>query len=557
MGAPEARPLLLAVDGEAALARGLEVELRRGFAADGYDTGCADSAEAALELARAMRNEGRDVALVVVDNDISGTGTALVNRIRDLHPRVRTLLLIRHPDLDEANEALHAGILDNFFVKPIRPPEEQLVPAVSDLLGDWETWQESASRGVHVIGREDSEGTQSLREFLHGNDIHHHLLDARTGPGQEVLANAGARGGGPVVVLDDGTTLLDPSLQDLARELNLATSPKRADYDLASVGGGPAGLAAAVYGASEGLETVCVERHSPGGQAGQSARIENYLGFPGGLTGLALAQRALKQSKRFQAEIVRLTEAIGLEARDGERILRLASGSELRCRALLIASGVSYRRLEAPGIDKLVGRGVFYGAGATDARDWSGRRVAIVGGANSAGQAAVHFAEHGCEVTMLVRAGSLRKSMSHYLVERISEDDRIGVRTETEIVCATGDDAIERLEVMCCGAPEAIDADGVFIFIGAVPRTEWLEGAVTRDERGFILTGRDLFAGDGGLEGWPLDREPFPLETSVPGIFVAGDVRHGSIKRVASAVGEGAMAVQLVHGYLEESSPPG
>ncbi|MDP9228637.1 MAG: FAD-dependent oxidoreductase, partial [Actinomycetota bacterium] len=441
--------------------------------------------------------------------------------------------------------------LDHLFVEPIGPLEEQVFPVLTGLLEDWRAWWAQQGRAVHVVGPNRDPGSHAVCDFLARNVIQYRFLDAEGPVGMALLEEAGASAEElPLVLLEGGERLARPSMLELANAMNLATTPKQEHYDLIVIGGGPAGLGAAVYGSSEGLSTLLLETDAPGGQAGQSSRIENYLGFPAGLKGGELAQRALLQALRFGTEVVRLSDATALECAERGAAVRLADGTELGCRAAVIATGVTYRRLEAPGIERLLGRGIYYGAAATDAQSYDGRRVFIVGGANSAGQAALHFARHAGSVTMLVRAGSLEARMSRYLVERIARADNIEVLTRTEVTGASGDKHLERLTLSGIGEEQSREApaDVMFVFIGAVPHTEWLSG-VARDDGGYVLSGREI---DRERAGWSLGRDPLPLETNLPGVFAAGDVRSGSIKRVASAVGEGAMAVQLVHDYLAE-----
>jgi thioredoxin reductase (NADPH) len=548
------RPLLLTVHSEPALACGIENHLRREFGPRGYEAMCVDAAPPALDLLRSMKSRSEDAALLVIDQQLGATtGLELIAEARRLHPTVRTILLVDHGDMASALDAINDGSLDYFLVKPLSAPDEQLVPVADDLLDDWQRWVAAGAEAVRVVDHRTPEALDLCR-FLDGNDIHRQFLDLDRDAGGRLLLGAPTESVRlPLVVLGDGTRMSAPSTLELARALGLPTRPRRDFYDLVVVGAGPAGLAAAVYGASEGLDTLLVDRDAPGGQAGQSSKIENYLGFPAGLRGSDLAQRAIRQAHRFDAEIVRLCEAAGLEA-DGSPVVSLSDGSTLRCHALLIATGVTYRRLDAPGIDDLVGRGVYYGAMPTDAGEYAGAHVFIVGGANSAGQAALHFAKHAGKVSLVVRAESLTKSMSTYLVDRILAAENIEVLTRTTVVGAAGEDRLESITLAnaAAGTIDTVPADAVFMFIGAIPHTSWLATTLLRDERDFLLTGRDLVA-DGGRPGhWPLDRDPFPLETNVPGVFVAGDVRHGSTKRVSAAVGEGGMAVQLVHQHLRD-----
>jgi thioredoxin reductase (NADPH) len=553
-------PLLLVVHRDRAFGSGLESELTRRFGSAGYRARHVASAMEATALISTMAEREAPLALVITDQRISPErdlgidGRSLIASVVDLHPRAKTVLLIRPEERDSATEALNAGDLNDFLVQPLREYSEQLVPLVSDLLADWSRRVEEVQQGVRVIGDVSAAETTDLCEFLDHNFVHHRLLDpARSTEARGLLEGASALSL-PVVVLKDGTSLVQPTVLELAQALNLQTDTRQSAYDLAIVGGGPAGLAAAVYGASEGFETVLIERFAPGGQAGQSSRIENYLGFPSGLSGSDLARRALWQAHKFEAEIVRPREIVGLEPQNGRVHLDVRDHGPLECRAVLIACGVDYRRLDVEGIDKFVGRGVGYGAAATDAQHLVGRRVTVVGGANSAGQAALHFAKYATEVQILCRGSGLSKGMSAYLSDRIVRNHKINVRMGTQVVGLLGDDRLQAIETSTDGGPpERVATDALFIMIGAVPRTDWLPEAVRRDEHGFVLSGRDLL--EQAREHWPLDRDPYPLETSVPGVFAAGDARYGSSKRVASAVGEGAMAVQLIHQYLAALEP--
>ena len=554
-GVTEQQPLLLVVHRDRAFGSGLERELEARFSPAGYEARHVASAIEATALVSGIAERRGRLALVITDQRISPErdlgidGRSLIASVRDLHPDAKTVLLIRPEERDSATEALNAGDLDYFFVQPLREYGEQLVPVVSDLLADWSRRAEEVQRGVRVIGDVGAPETMELCEFLDHNFVHHRSLDPERSTEARELLEDSSRFSLPVVILADGTSLVQPTPLELAQALGLQTEPRESAYDLAIVGGGPAGLAAAVYGASEGFKTVLVERFAPGGQAGQSSRIENYLGFPAGLSGSELAQRALWQAHKFEAEIVRPREIVGLEPENGRVNLNVRDHRSLECRAVLIACGVDYRRLDVEGIDRYVGRGVGYGAAATDARHLAGKRVTVIGGANSAGQAALHFADYAAEVQILCRGSALSKGMSHYLSERIRRNHKVQVRMGTQVVALHGRDRLEAIDVSTNGAPpERVQTDALFIMIGAVPRTNWLPGAIRCDEHGFVLSGRDLL--ERAREDWPLDRDPYPLETSVPGVFAAGDARHGSSKRVASAVGEGAMAVQLIHQYL-------
>jgi thioredoxin reductase (NADPH) len=553
----QARTVLLVVHGEPSIARTIELALRRAFHREDFDVLCTDSGPLALDLARSAKDEGGRVALLIADRELPVRGGfELSADVRELFPDARTVLLVEHAQTAEAIEAMNAGVLDHFIVKPLLDADEQLIGVVSDLLQDWSRWTAESERAVRVVGPRTSERVHEIREFLSRTQIQHRFLDVQRDPEAQQLLSESPAGaiGLPLVVLADGTRLAEPSRLQLAEALGLSVRPRYAEYDLVIVGGGPAGLAGAVYGASEGLHTALIERDVPGGQAGQSSRIENYLGFPSGVTGADLAQRALRQSRRFDAEIVYLQEAAGLAADGNERIVRLSDAGALRARTVLLACGASYRQLDVAGSDRLAGRGIYYGAAVTEAQGSAGQDVVVVGGANSAGQAALHFARYARLVTMLVRADSLESRMSRYLVDRIAATSNIVIRTRTEVRRVAGDVGLEEVEIddLESRETETIRAQGMFVFIGAVPHTDWLQGTIARDTSGFVLSGRELLA-DGVAPGWPLERDPFLLETSTPGVFVAGDVRRGSVKRVASAVGEGAMAVQLMHEYLTET----
>jgi len=461
------------------------------------------------------------------------------------------VLLTAYADTEAAIAAINEVALDYYLLKPWDPPEEQLFPVVEDLLTTWEAGAALEAGGVRIVGHRFSKDSHDLRDFLARNRVPARWLDVeRDGEARELLQVAGVTADRlPVALMEDGEVLERPTVLELAERLGVAGQPASDHYDLVIVGGGPAGLAAAVYGASEGLRTVMVEREAPGGQAGQSSRIENYLGFPAGLSGSDLARRGTDQARRLGAELLTVKDAVALRVEGAGRIVELSGGGALSANCVLVASGVSYNQLDAPGFAALTGRGVYYGAALTEARSCKDQHVVVIGGANSAGQAAVHFSAFAEQVTMLVRGPSLEAGMSHYLIEQIAALGNVEVLTGSAAVAAEGDG--ERLRALRIAGPDAerrMEADACFVFIGALPRTDWLEGVVARDERGFILAGRDA-AGD----GWPLAREQYLLETSVPGVFVAGDVRARSIKRVASAVGEGSMAITLVHQYLVDA----
>jgi thioredoxin reductase (NADPH) len=548
--APERRPAIVAVDDEPPVLAAVSRDLRRGFG-ERFRVLRSTSGAEALELLRELRTRGDQVAMLIADQRMPGMpGTDYLVEARKIVPDAKRVLLTAYADTEAAIAAINEVALDYYLLKPWDPPEEQLFPVVEDLLTTWESGAALNSGGVRIVGHRFSKDTHDLRDFLVRNRVPARWLDVeRDGEARELLRVAGVGADRlPVALLEDGTVLERPTILELAERLGVTGRPAHDHYDLVVVGGGPAGLAAAVYGASEGLKTVMVEREAPGGQAGQSSRIENYLGFPAGLTGSDLARRATDQARRLGAELLTVQEAVGLRAEGAARLVELTGGSALSASCVLVASGVSYRRLDKPGFSDFTGAGVYYGAAMTEARDCTEQHVVVIGGANSAGQAAVYFSGYATRVTMLVRGPSLQKSMSHYLIEQIAALPNVEVRTDTSALAAEGEDGrLRRLQIEGPGGAETIDADACFVFIGASPHTDWLTGVVARDDRGFILAGRDAQS-----NGWPLEREPYMLETTLPGVFVAGDVRARSIKRVASAVGEGSMAVSLIHEYLAE-----
>ena len=546
--ANERRPAIVAVDDEPAVLAAVARDLRRGFG-ERYRILRAGSGPEALDVLRELRTRGDQVALLIADQRMPGmAGTDYLVEARQIVPDAKRVLLTAYADTEAAIAAINDVALDYYLLKPWDPPDEQLFPVVEDLLTTWEAGAALESGGVRIIGHRFSKDSHDLRDFLARNRVPARWLDIeRDGEARELLKVAGIDGARlPAALLEDGSVLEHPSVMELAERLGVTGQPAQDHYDLVIVGGGPAGLAAAVYGASEGLRTVMVEREAPGGQAGQSSRIENYLGFPAGLSGSDLARRATDQARRLGAELLSVRDASALRVEGAGRIVELDGGGSLSANCVLVASGVSYRQLDTPGFAELTGTGVYYGAAMTEARSCGDQEVVVIGGANSAGQAAVYFAKFARRVTMLVRGPSLEKSMSHYLIEQIADLANVDVRTEARAVAAEGEGArLRRLRILQHGEESVLDADACFVFIGALPRTDWLEGVVARDARGFILAGLDA-----KVNGWPLRRDPFLLETSVPGVFVAGDVRARSIKRVASAVGEGSMAVSLVHQYL-------
>jgi thioredoxin reductase (NADPH) len=546
------RPAIVAVDDEPAVLAAVARDLRRGFG-ERFRIVRASSGDEALGALRELVARGDQVALLVADQRMPGmSGTEYLVEARKLVPGAKRVLLTAYADTEAAIQAINEVALDYYLLKPWDPPEEQLFPVVEDLLTTWEAGAAIESGGVRLVGHRFSRDSHELRDFLARNRVPARWLDVeRDGEARELLAVAGVEETGlPVALLEDGSVLERPTVLELAERLGVAAQPSAEHYDLVIVGGGPAGLAAAVYGASEGLRTVMVEREAPGGQAGMSSRIENYLGFPAGLSGSDLARRATDQARRLGAELLTVQDAAALRVEGSGRFVELSGGGSLSANTVLIASGVAYRKLEAPGFAELTGSGIYYGAALTEARACKDQHVVVIGGANSAGQAAVYFSGWAGKVTMLVRGAGLESSMSQYLIEQIAALPNVEVRTRSQAVAAEGEDGhLRALAIRGADGSESVEqVDACFVFIGAAPRTDWLADVVARDERGFILAGADAHAA-----GWPLRRDPYVLESSVPGVFVAGDVRARSIKRVASAVGEGSMAVSLIHEYLAEA----
>jgi thioredoxin reductase (NADPH) len=561
MTSPEAqtRPAIVTVDDDPGVSRAVARDLRRRYG-EQYRIVRAESGEAALDALRQMKLRGELVAVILADYRMPEmNGIEFLEQAMDIYPGARRVLLTAYADTGAAIDAINVVDLDHYLLKPWDPPEEKLYPVVDSLLDAWKRSDFRPVPETKVVGHRWSARSSEVREFLARNQVPYRWYSTDTPEGQRLLDAAGADGLSlPVVITPQGEALVEPSEPELASCVGLSTTPTADFYDLIVIGGGPAGLGAAVYGASEGLRTVLVERTATGGQAGQSSRIENYLGFPDGVSGAQLTDRARRQATKFGAELLTTREVVGLEVNGSARTVRFADGSTVGAQAVILATGVAYRQLSAPGLGDFTGRGIFYGSALTEATTCQGQDVYIVGGANSAGQAAVYLSGGGKRpgaksVTILVRGPSLRKSMSYYLVEQIERIPQISVRTCTEVAEAHGDDHLERLTLRDSntGSTQMLDAEWLFVFIGAAPLTGWLDGVVQRDERGFILAGPDLVTTGERPAGWPMDRAPYHLETSVPGVFVAGDVRAESAKRVASAVGEGAMAVMLVHRYLE------
>jgi thioredoxin reductase (NADPH) len=551
-----AKPVVLTVDDDAGVSQALVRDLRRQYA-QRFRVVRAESGAQALEILRALRLAEEEAAVLLADHRMPGmTGVEFLEHSLELFPTAKRVLLTAYADINAAIHAINTVGLDYYLLKPWSPPEQKLYPVLDELIEDWLGDHKPPFEGVRLIGHRWSARSHEIKDLLARNHFPFQWLEVETSEvARELLAASLIPADPnrlPVVVTASGSVLEKPDNATLATQIGLQTRAELAFYDMIVVGAGPAGLAAAVYGASEGLRTVLLEREAPGGQAGQSSRIENYLGFPAGVSGSELARRATTQARRFGAEIITVQDATSLDTRGATHVVRLADGDELNGHTVLIATGVAYRQLTAPGMDKLTGRGVYYGAALAEAPRVAGQDVYLVGGANSAGQAAVYLARFARQVTLLVRADGLEKGMSQYLIQQVRSIANIRIQLNSEVVAATGEEHLEAITIAdgALGSEQEVEAHFLFVFIGAYPHTTWLGEAIARDERGFILSGPELRR-DGVSPRWALEREPLPLETSVPGIFVAGDVRRSSMKRVASAVGEGAMAVYLVHQYLE------
>jgi thioredoxin reductase (NADPH) len=554
-----AKPILLSVDDDSDVLRSIERDLRSKYGAE-YRVIGSDSPEGALDLLKQLKVRNDSVALLLADQRMPRMdGVEFLQQGMKIFPKAKRALLTAYADMNAAISAINQANINYFFLKPWDPPTEHLYPQLDDLLDDWQASYHPAFEGIRVLGTRWSPRSYDLRDFLARNRVPYQWIDVESSvndPETKRLLDAlGPEAANlPVVLFPDGTKLLESLPADVAKKVGLRTRAQTNFYDLAIVGGGPAGLAAAVYGASEGLKTVMIEREAPGGQAGMSSRIENYLGFPSGLSGSDLARRAVAQAQRFGVEILSPVEVVGVRTEGSYRIIKMADGSEISCHALMISTGVQWRKLEAEGIARLQGAGIYYGGGATEAMSCAGEIVYVVGGANSAGQAAMNFAKYAERVVILVRGDSLASTMSQYLIDQIKETPNIQIWAHASVVESHGETHLEEISVLCSdtGKIERVPASSMFIFIGALPRTDWLGDLVERDERGFILTGPDLIRDGQHPKGWALERDPFLLETNVPGIFAVGDVRHGSVKRVASGVGEGSVAVQFIHQYLSK-----
>jgi thioredoxin reductase (NADPH) len=550
------KPVLFTLDDEPEVLRAVELDLRRAYGAT-YRILRSDNGAAAIETLKKLKLRNEAVALFLVDQRMPQmSGVEFLEQAMEYYPGAKRVLLTAYADTDAAIRAINSVKIDYYLLKPWEPPEEHLYPVLNDLLDDWQAAFRPPFEGLRVVGNRWSAKTHHIRDFLSRNQIPFQWIDVETNseaPRLMELANVDAASL-PLVLFPDGTSVADPPVATVAERVGLKTRAAMPFYDLIIVGAGPAGLAAAVYGGSEGLKTVLIERQAPGGQAGTSSRIENYLGFPQGLSGADLTRRAVAQAKKFNVEILSPQEVVNVEVQGQYRIVTLGNGMKITSHALLVATGVSYRKLDVPGIERLTGAGVYYGAAMTEGAFCINEDVYLVGGANSAGQGAMYFSRYARSTNMLVRGTSLAATMSSYLIDQIAATPSINVQTCASVTEVFGDGKLEAITITNAATGEAktVPAASLFIFIGALPHTDWLGDIVERDDKGFILSGVDLMVDGKRPKGWMPDRDPFLLETSVPGIFVAGDVRHRSVKRVASAVGEGSICVQFVHQYLGE-----
>ncbi len=552
------KPVIFTIDDDPQVLRAVERDLRKKYGRE-YRVLRADSGRSALDTLKQLKQRNLPVALFLVDQRMPGmTGVEFLEQAKPLFPDAKRALLTAYADTEAAIRAINKAHIDYYLQKPWDPPEERLYPVLDDLLDDWRAGYHPGFEGIRVVGHRWSPEAHGIKDFLARNQVPYTWLDVEAGTeARELLAQTGLPADAdklPVILLPDAPPLVRPTLGELGAQVGLQTRAELPFYDLVIVGAGPAGLAAAVYGASEGLRTLMIEQEAPGGQAGQSSRIENYLGFPAGLSGADLTRRAVAQARKFGTEILTPLEVCGVRLDGPYRRIGLRDDTEINCHALMVASGVSYRKLDVPGVERLTGAGVYYGAAMTEAMSCRDMGVYIVGGGNSAGQAAMFFSQYASHVSILVRGEGLKATMSQYLIDQIGATPNVSVQAHTQIVDAHGASNLEQLTLLHSdtGARETVPATALFIFIGAAPRTDWLEGVVQRDRYGFIPTGPDLLLDGKRPTGWPLDRDPYLLEASIPGIFVAGDVRAGSVKRVASGVGEGAIAVSFIHQYLSK-----
>jgi thioredoxin reductase (NADPH) len=551
------KPIIFAIDDDLAVIKAIERDLRKYYGRN-YRVLTAQSGGETLETLNKLKLKSEVVAIFVSDQRMPGmSGVDFLVRAKDIYPEAKRALLTAYSDTDSAIRAINDVQLDYYLMKPWDPPEERLYPVINDLLEDWQASYKPDFEGIKVVGYQWSPRSHSVKEFLAGNLVPYQWLDVEINEkAKELLALSGIENADlPVVFFEDGSYIMDPDTASLGRKIGLRSEASQEVYDVVIIGAGPAGLAAAVYGASEGLKTLLVEKKAPGGQAGTSSRIENYLGFPSGLSGADLTRRAITQAKRLGAEFLTPQEVVDIQLKDMYKIIKLSDGKELNTLSVIIASGVDYRRLEADFIDDFTGAGVYYGSCRTEAHACRGRDVFVIGGGNSAGQAAMYLSKFAKTVFILIRGESLDSSMSRYLIEQISHTGNISVVNRTRVVEAKGDGRLERLvlENLDSGERSTVETQSLFIFIGTRPYTDWIKLNLIKNERGYIETGRDLFNYENFKSIWKQERIPYLLESSIPGIFAAGDVRSGAMNRVASAVGEGSMAIKFIHEYINRS----
>ena len=548
------KPVLLVIDDDPQVLAAVRRDLRSRYR-ESYTVVSAGSGEEALSAARELKSRGDALAMVLSDQRMPGMlGGEVLAKSREVYPLARRVLLTAYSDIGAAVQAINEAHVDYYLSKPWDPPEERLYPVVDELLDDWQAESLPEAKGLRLVGHQWATRSHAIKEFLASNLIPYRWLDVERDPEAKTLLDAAGVAAEhlPALFFEDGAVLRDPEPRAVAERLGRPLSASFDVYDLLAVGAGPAGLAAAVYGASEGLRTLVLDGHAPGGQAGTSSRIENYLGFPSGVSGSELTRRALAQAQRLGAEFLAPLEVTGVSVDGGYKRLKLADGRELVTKTMLVATGMAYRELPAPGVAEHTGAGVYYGAATTEAPAFAGRRVAVIGGGNSAGQGAMYLARYAKDVQIVIRRADLTATMSRYLIDQIAKTPNIRLRACAEVASVDGNGRVERVTLRSLedGSCRSEETDAVFVFIGTRPRTEWLPANILRDAKGFVLTGRDLMAADGYAKIWKETREPLPLETSIPGVFAAGDVRAGAMNRVASAVGEGSMVVRLAHEYL-------
>ncbi len=548
-------PIILLIDDDPQVLRALSRDVRQKYKKE-YQILSTENPQEAIESLRDLKRTGEEVALFISDQRMPRiTGVELLEKSKEFYPEAKRMLLTAYSDMDTAIRAINETDLDYYLIKPWDPPEEKLFPVIDDMLDEWLSSYKPELAGIRLLGYQFSPKSHAIKEFLSGHQIPYQWIDVESHPkAAEVMAlNAITHSSLPVLIFDDGTLAVDTEIHSVAEKLGLRPTASSTMYDVIIIGAGPAGLAAAVYAGSEGLKTLLVEKHAPGGQAGTSSRIENYLGFPSGVSGAELTRRAVTQATRFGIEFLSPQEALNISSDESYKTVRLANGSEVHARSIIITTGVAYRQLETKGIAELTGAGIYYGAASVEALQTRGKQVYVIGGGNSAGQAALHLAKFAEHVYIVIRKKDLSGTMSSYLVDQIAKTLNVTILPETEVIEACGSEHLESLVLQTVnGEQRSVSADALFILIGARPYTDWIHADILKDDRGFIVTGRDLIGRENFRSGWPLRRDPYLLETCSPGIFAAGDVRAGAMNRVASAVGEGAMAVSFVHQYLAE-----